>query len=302
MGEIVDFYKKAKYKISHSDDLYRYAHVIDEEADKYISDLDRIGNQNIYFATTKRQLMNLSNTSSFIPMKELCPKVWINGKINSKVRLRLLDIADDFIDTLDIPWVHPNDIILTGSMANYNWSKYSDFDLHIVYNFSKVDKRVDFVKSYFDSKKNEWNNNHRNIKIYGFPVEVYVQDSSEEHIATGVYSIEKNEWLVKPDRNNFRSTKANMPLIKGKALEAIERIALLKREFDVATDEDEIEKIGRKAKDILTKIKGIRKAGLEMNGELSSGNIFFKLLRRTGYIGYLVDIKKQAYDRLVSLK
>ena len=77
---------------------------------------------------------------SFEPKKELNPKVWdLSGGVATmkpEVRERLLEIAYEFIDFLDIDIV-VTDIILTGSLSNYNWSKYSDFDLHIVANFSQ---------------------------------------------------------------------------------------------------------------------------------------------------------------------
>ena len=57
------------------------------------------------------------------------------------------------------------------------------------------------MKEYFDSKKSLWNQKHKDIKIFGFPIEVYVQDKNEPHASTGVYSLEKNEWKVKPQRN-----------------------------------------------------------------------------------------------------
>ena len=79
-------------------------------------------------------------------------------RITNLTRGQLLDIADDFTDSLQVDWVKPKDIIITGSIANYNWSEeYSDIDLHVLYDFKKVDKRVDFVKNYFDAKKKNWN-------------------------------------------------------------------------------------------------------------------------------------------------
>lgn len=62
------------------------------------------------------------NLSSFKVKKELNPKFWPNGKLNSRVRLRLMDIADDFVKELAVNWVKPKDVIFTGSAANYNWS------------------------------------------------------------------------------------------------------------------------------------------------------------------------------------
>lgn len=79
--------------------------------------------------------------SSFIIKNNLHPKFWVEKndeyQLSSKVRLRLLDIADDFIDELSVDWVKPKDIIFTGSLANFNWSRYSDVDIHILYDFKK---------------------------------------------------------------------------------------------------------------------------------------------------------------------
>ena len=54
-------------------------------------------------------------------------------------------IADDFFETLDIGWVEISDIILTGSLANYNWSRFSDVDLHILVDFGEVDENEELV-------------------------------------------------------------------------------------------------------------------------------------------------------------
>ena len=61
---------------------------------------------------------------SFEVKDELNPKFWVNNKLNSRVRLRLLDIVNDYLKDLSIDWVEPQDVVLTGSIANYNWSKY----------------------------------------------------------------------------------------------------------------------------------------------------------------------------------
>ena len=89
------------------------------------------------------------------------------------------------------------DYLFLGSLANYNWSKYSDIDLHILIDFKKINKDTDLVKDYFDSKKKIWNDEHENLKIYGFQVELYIQDINEENSSGGVYSLEKNKWLIK---------------------------------------------------------------------------------------------------------
>lgn len=256
---------------------------------------------------TKGDIVNkkkkLIDMSSFEPQDELNPKVWLsNNLINSRVRLRLLDIADNFFDSLDIDWVDVDDIILTGSLANYNWSKYSDFDVHIILDFSKVDEKTEFVSDYFNTKKKLWNIEHEDLKIYGFPVELYVQDVNEPHSSTGIYSLEKNEWIVEPKRENFKDIKLNKKYIKIKSLEIMDKIDHIYDMISRETDEYKIEFISKKIKKLFDKIKGLRKEGLKKHGEYSTFNIIFKLLRRMGYIDKLYEMKINIYDKLKSLK
>lgn len=296
-SKFIDFAAKPSYWIS-GEKLDQYCHVVDEE----INALEEKPESPEISFTKKEFSDNNFDLSSFRPQSQLHPKIWIDGKLNSRVRLRLLDIADDFIDTLEVPWVEPKDIILTGSLANYNWSKYSDFDLHIVINFEEVDDRVNFVKDYFDSKKKIWNEQHEDLKIYGFPVEVYVQDSNEFHNASGIYSLELDEWIREPNRNNIQTIKLNKFYIKEKVLKFIAKIDELYYHMEHETDEHRLEKIALKANELFKKIKAIRKESLKNGGEMSSGNIIFKSLRRTGYIGKLADIKTRTYDKIFSIK
>ena len=286
-----DFAAKWKYRLSQ-DSLTDYAHVVDEAIDSICS--ETLGSQ----VTNETADIDFS---SFTPQQELNPKIWPNGKINSRVRLRLMDIADDFFATLKIDWLKPLDILLTGSMANYNWSKYSDFDLHLLLDFSDVDENVDFVHEYFTAKKKLWNEEHENLMIYGFPVEVYVQDISEPLVSNGIYSLYKNKWVVEPSKDAIKSLGNEKETIKAKAIEAMEKIdALYNATFDISYGYDG-EKIIAQIKRLIDIIKGIRKESLSNGGEMSAGNIFFKILRRTGYIEKLFTAKTLAYDRKESI-
>ena len=286
-----DFAAKWKYRLSQ-DSLTDYAHVVDEVIDSICSEM--FGSQ------TTNETADI-DFSSFTPQQELNPKIWPNGKINSRVRLRLMDIADDFFATLKIDWLKPLDILLTGSMANYNWSKYSDFDLHLLLNFSDVDENVDFVHEYFTAKKKLWNEEHENLMIYGFPVEVYVQDISEPLVSNGIYSLYKNKWVVEPSKDAIKSLGNEKETIKAKAIETMKKIdALYNATFNISYGYDG-EKIIAQIKKLINIIKGIRKESLSNGGEMSAGNIFFKILRRTGYIEKLFTAKTLAYDRKESI-
>jgi predicted nucleotidyltransferase len=58
-----------------------------------------------------------------------------------------MDIVDEFIERLDLD-ADMKDIIVTGSLANYNWSRFSDIDLHILIDFKEVNDNEELVKRF----------------------------------------------------------------------------------------------------------------------------------------------------------
>jgi len=75
-------------------------------------------------------------------------EIWTEEKtLKPEIREKLIGIAEDFFEELDIPWAELEDIRFTGSLANYNWSKYSDVDLHLVIDYRLVDENVDLSKN-----------------------------------------------------------------------------------------------------------------------------------------------------------
>ena len=96
---------------------------------------------------------------SFKIHEDLDPQIWNDEKIEPEIRKKLLKIATDFIEGLPIR-VKVEDITLTGSLANYNWSKFSDVDLHIIVNFEMIDENEELVKGFFDAQRMRWNEIH----------------------------------------------------------------------------------------------------------------------------------------------
>ncbi len=246
------------------------------------------------------------NLTSFKPKKQLNEKFWLtpnknNSLIKPIIRKRLLKIADDFVDFLKIDIKKIEDVLFLGSLANYNWSTYSDIDLHLLVDMNRINKDLELVKDYFDAKVKVWQETHGELKICGFPVEIYVQDKSEENASVGVYSLEKNKWLNKPieiDDADF-----NKKLIKEKAAKLMTEIEDVLKRYKSKPDFNELSKISNKSKLIYDKIKRLRKTGLASeDGETSVGNIVFKVLRRNGYLEKLVDLKAVTYDKINSLK
>ena len=208
--------------------------------------------------------------------------------MRDEIKKRLLEVSNNFIESLGVEFfIH--DIILTGSLANYNWSQYSDVDLHILIDFEESKYEMDILKEFFDAKKNVWNEKH-DIKIKGYDVEVYVQDVNEEHISSGVYSILHNKWEIEPEKDNPNIDDRKI-LEKGEEFgKKIDHLLQNPKEITI----DQLE-------DLRKKIKEFRQSGLESGGEYSYENLTFKLLRRNGYIQKLLKLKTQLTDKKLSI-
>jgi len=239
--------------------------------------------------------------SSFELKDELNKKFWIDGKLNRSVRVDLLKITRDFLENLEIEGISIEDIIFTGSLANYNWNEdYSDIDLHIVLDFKTIGDDEDLVKKYFDAVRKNWNDRHDEIKILGYPVELYVQDIKEKHTSSGVYSVLNDEWIEKPSKDKIKNDNLDNEKISTKAAELMTDIEDLETEFESTTDYWDLY---IKADELFDKIKSIRKDNFTSgNKEMSEGNLIFKTLRRNGYLERLVELKTKCYDKSRSIE
>lgn len=228
--------------------------------------------------------------TSFRLKDQLNPKIWENFKLDPDVREDLIKIAEDYFESLELEGAELKDIMFTGSLANFNWSKYSDFDLHLIFDFSQINEDRELVKKYLDSNRAMWNLQH-DIKIKGYDVEIYSQDVDEEHTSSGEYSLMKGEWIKKPTKQDFEPDEK---LIRKKSESIMDSVKDMERDFKEGIEYDEL---NERLKKVWKKIKDGRKAGLEREGEFSIENLVFKLLRRNGYIERILKLKGDAYDK-----
>ncbi len=215
---------------------------------------------------------------------KLNPDVWSGLVLNHDIKEKLVRVAYDFYkDTeLSTPII---DILLVGSLANYNWSTHSDFDVHIVINFKNVDDNIELVEKYVNRLKSAWNNDH-DIHINGYNVEVFIQDITKDNRSTGVYSLLTGDWISKPEYENFTVDKS---LVQNKYNDVVYKINNAIKELNI-----EVLKL------ILTDIYEMRQAGLDKGGELSTENLVFKILRSRGYIEKIRTAITALYDKQIS--
>ena len=206
------------------------------------------------------------------------------------VRDRLLIVTDKFMEFLGVNFF-VYDVILTGSLANYNWSEYSDVDVHVLIDYDESAHNNTLLQEFFAAKKNVWNGLH-DITIKNYEVEMYVQDVKEKHIASGVYSILNNKWVVVPQKDK----------------QFVDERCILEKGEEYAKLIDSFIKNNKKGEDVTTevesvknKLKRFRQSGLDRGGEYSYENLTFKLLRRNGYIKKLIDLKKEVVDNKLSV-
>lgn len=216
--------------------------------------------------------------------EQLNKKLWNGLELKPDVKEKLNEIAEAFKEYLDIPEDAILDIRITGSSASYNYTEYSDLDLHLIIDYEKVHEDCPLVEGYLWSYKSQFNANH-DISIYGVPVELYAEDSKQEAISNGVYSLMEDRWLKKPKKipptDNDEDVQAKYQELK----DAIDRC-----------DDSEV------ANELLDKIYTMRKSGLAEVGEFSTENMAFKLLRNDGSIDKLKKLKKEKVDKQLSLE
>jgi hypothetical protein len=245
---------------------------------------------------------------SFETQNELNPKIWYTPnekfmgdpegqkkKMRPEVRKKLLEISNQFIDFLGVDVVI-TDIIMIGSLVNYNWSKFSDIDLHMVVNFNQFpENSKDLYLEFFDLKKVIFNQKH-NIKMFGYDVECFVQKEDETTFSSGIYSILYDMWMNEPKKDTDKDIDSK--LIKDKAQQWMRIIDGVINNIE-DEEPDEIKSLVKKYKE---KLKKFRNCGLEKNGEMSIENLVFKLLRRNGYIEKLYDLPTEIIDKKLSMK
>jgi hypothetical protein len=66
-------------------------------------------------------------------------------------------------------------------------------------------------------------------------------------------------------------------------------------------EEERYEEAYMSAMRLQARLKKLRKSGLENGGEFSVENLAFKVLRRTGRIADIIDVKNTAYDKSLSV-
>lgn len=223
------------------------------------------------------------------------PNMWSDdGELDPSVRIKLLKIAKDFFDSLNLDESVLKDVQFTGSLVSFAWSRHSDVDLHLILEFDRVPATTDISERYFDAAKNLWNEQH-SVKIKGYEVEIYVEDEGSQHVSNGLYSLVKGAWLKIPSRDEKRRSDDLDVIIK-----ANKWSRMVEAEVFEPYVAGQHEVTVHAAKKLIDRFKRWRTCGLSNQGIRSVENLAYKVLRRRGYLDSLRTITRASYDATMS--
>lgn len=200
----------------------------------------------------------------------------------SKVREALLDVANKFLqdveeDTdIEVPIF---DIILVGSNASYNYTEYSDIDIHIVTDLSEISQcDPELAGKLMNSERYIFNQNY-DIEIADMEAEIYVEDINANTISNGIYSILDDKWIKYPQPIDC----VEIDITNDPDYVTIKNyIGLyLEDKADYYTSEE--------IQQLIDELYLMRKYSLAKDGEYGVGNLIFKEIRNSGLLDELKD-------------
>ena len=219
---------------------------------------------------------------------KLNPKLWTDGKLDPEVWQSLNKISKEWSDFANIPKSAIRDVIITGGNANYNYTKLSDIDLHLVVDKKGI-KCQGLIDDYLQSKKQLWALTH-DITVKGQPVELYAQDFRDPfREGQGIYSLKSNKWLQEPTKYVINRSH---PEVVRKTKEWMNIIDEL-----IDSKSDDVQMF----KKLKTRLKGMRAGAIEKGGESAPENLVFKELRNRGYLDKLSKYTRNLEDESLSL-
>ena len=285
--------QKRYKKLRRKNDIYttKGGHKKPKVGSPYTDKMKRFGTDRLRFENLKEIVDDGIDFSSLEAKQELSPSVWDGERLKDEVKDHLIQVGHDFMDFLDLD-VNIQELILVGSMAGYNYSKYSDIDLHIILDFKDVSEDKELLKRYFSLAKSKWNRS-RGTKLFGHDVEVYVEDVEDERIPAATYSLTKDDWINRPSNDKM---SIDYEGVSKKVSEKMQEVEELEALFQ-AKDYKEAYEMGTNLRE---KLRTFRQSGLDREGEYSNENLAFKVLRRSGTLERLNSLTKNSYKNMRS--
>lgn len=211
-----------------------------------------------------------------------------------EVREKLIEIANNFIDAVheDNLDLEVKDIVLIGSNANYNYTKDSDLDVHIIAS-SKPDCNKKHLNQIYQAYKSLFNSKY-DIYIHNIPTEIYVEMDEVNAMSGGIYSIKDNKWLKQPKQFEIPDIDYDAFYREFEQWE--------ERYFELVNYLDEYDNALEEVSQYIDDIYEARKSGVAEGGEWNLLNLVFKEIRNRGYLDHLKELKTELASKEMSLE
>ena len=218
----------------------------------------------------------------------LNPVFWIGDSLKPKVREALMNFAEAFAAYVDLDERAMVDVLLLGGNAGYNYTQYSDLDVHIVVDPKFIpDCNPDLLDQYYMDKKTLWELTH-NVTIYGVKVEPYIERPKiTRKKSQGVYSILKKSWIQEPTRIEGDVDEKDIE----------KKVNNFKTKIDALIKNRDADGL----KELVKKLRDGRSVSLQKYGEYGFENMVFKELRNLGYIDKVRTVVVDLKSRRLSL-
>jgi hypothetical protein len=174
--------------------------------------------------------------------------------------------------------------VIAGSQVNYNYTRHSDIDLHLIFDFNQI-QCDEPIEELFNAKRQLWKTQHT-VKIHGIDVEPYAEDSDRPAVSA-YYSLIKDQWIKRPQ---MQKVEYDSQLVRQGAA----KWSLL---IDFAIEQKNL-KIAQATKKLLF---AYRRVGLAVQGEFGTPNLIFKSLRNSKKIEQLIKTVNQLEDHKLSI-
>ena len=218
----------------------------------------------------------------------LNPVFWIGDSLKTEVREALMNFAEAFAAYVDLDERAMVDVLLLGGNAGYNYTQYSDLDVHIVVDPKFIpDCNPDLLDQYYMDKKTLWELTH-NVTIYGVKVEPYIERPKiTRKKSQGVYSILKKSWIQEPTRIEGDVDEKDIE----------KKVNNFKTKIDALIKNRDADGL----KELVKKLRDGRSVSLQKYGEYGFENMVFKELRNLGYIDKVRTVVVDLKSRRLSL-
>ena len=216
--------------------------------------------------------------------------IWDGENLKEDVKIAINEIVQKYVEDSSI--LSMDDIIdveLVGSNASYNYTQYSDLDVHLVVNMEALSSDPLIVQIACNAEKLIFNKTY-SFMVKGVEVELYVEDVKTGTASNGVYSVTNDKWVKKPepiDIPDFIDDDEYLTILDAWMIKA-------KQALNSNTSKE--------IHQFINELYNLRRLSIMSEGEYAKGNLVFKEIRNAGLLQELKDKVSELTSKELSLE